>query len=281
MNKHMNRRNLLLGSAGLAGLALAKLGARPDAPQKSYDLKLGVASYSLRKFSRTQAIQMIKELGTPYVNIKEFHLPYKGTPEELRAGRKEFEDAGLIITGGGTISLQKDDDDDIRFYFEYAKACNMPLMVIAPTKKTMPRIEKFAKQYNIKVAIHNHGPEDKHFPSPYDALESVHNMDPRVGLCIDVGHTMRTGADAVKSIVDAGDRLLDMHVKDLRRSADKESQVEVGKGVMPVVAIFKQLKKMKFAGNVALEYEINAESPLVGMKESFSYMRGVLDGLKG
>lgn len=256
-------------------------GAAPDLPQKSYDLKLGVASYSLRKFSRAQAIQMIKELGTPYVNIKEFHLLYKSTPEELRAGRKEFEDAGLIITGGGTISLQKDDDADIRFYFEYAKTCGMPLMVIAPTKKTMPRIEKFVKEYNIKVAVHNHGPEDKHFPSPYDVLEVVQNMDPRVGLCIDVGHTMRTGVDVVKSIADAGSRLLDMHVKDLRRPTDKDSQCEVGKGAMPVVAIFQQLKKMKFAGNVALEYEINAESPLVGMQESFAYMRGVLDGLRG
>ncbi len=285
MKTHTTRRSFLFGSAGLAGLSIASgaaaRAATPDLPAKPYDLKLGVASYSLRKFTRAQAIQMIKELGTPYVNIKEFHLPYKSAPEELRAGRKEFEDAGLIITGGGAISLQKDDDADIRFYFEYARACGMPLMVIAPTKQTMPRIEKFVKEYNIRVAIHNHGPEDKHFPSPYDALEVVHSMDPRVGLCIDVGHTMRTGADVVKSIAGAGDRLLDMHMKDLRNSRGKDSQCEVGKGVMPVVAIFQQLKKMKFTGNVALEYEINAEAPLAGMKESFAYMRGVLDGLKG
>ncbi len=282
MKTQTSRRNFLLGSAGLAGLAASGAAApqASDAPPKTYDLKLGVASYSLRKFPRAQAIQMIKDLGTRYVNIKETHLLYKSTPEEMRAGRKEFEDAGLVITGGGTISLTKDDDADVRIYFDYAKAAGMPLMVIAPTKQTMPRIEKFVKEYNIKVAIHNHGPEDKHFPSPYDALEVVHNMDPRVGLCIDVGHTMRTGVDVVKSVADAGSRLLDLHVKDLRDPKGKDSQCEVGKGAMPIAALFRQLKKMKFSGNVALEYEINDTAPLVGMKESFSYMRGVLDALK-
>src|SRR5688572_20250852 len=166
------RRNFLLSTAGAAGAAAAS-GAAPRAPAKQYDLKLGVASYSLRQFSRELAIKMIKELGTPYVNIKEFHLRYIETPDELKKGRAQFDKAGLIVTGGGTVSMQKDDDADIRSYFEYAKNAGMPMMVIAPTKKTMPRIEKFVKEYNIKVAIHNHGPEDKHFPSPYDALEIV------------------------------------------------------------------------------------------------------------
>jgi len=109
----------------------------------------------------------------------------------------------------------------------------------------------------------------------------VKNMDPRVGLCIDVGHTARTGVDVVQSIAEAGPRLLDMHIKDLRSLSDKDSQCRVGEGAMPVVAIFKQLKKMKYQGMVNLEYEIDAENPLPGMIQSFAYMRGVLDGLRG
>lgn len=269
------RRNFLAGVTALAGLpALNALSAPNSVP--SNDIKLGVASYSLRKLSRSQAIAAIKELKTPYVNIKEFHLPYKSTPEELAAGRKEFEVAGLQIVGGGTISLKEDTDEDVRKYFEYAKLCGMPLMVIAPTQQTMPRIERFVKEYNIKVAIHNHGPEDKYFPAPQDALKVVKNMDPRVGLCIDVGHTARTGVDVVKSIEQAGSWLLDMHIKDLRSLSDKDSQCPVGRGAMPIVAIFKQLKKMNFQGCVNLEYEIDAENPLPGMLQSFAYMRGVL-----
>ncbi len=276
----INRRSFLASAAGLAGLARIDFSAANNDP-KIAEIKLGVASYSLRKFTRSRAIALIKELGTPYVNIKEFHLLYNSTPEELAAGRKEFEDAGLQIVGGGTISLIKNDDADIGKYFEYARICGMPLMVIAPTHQTLPRIEKFVKTYNIKVAIHNHGPEDKNFPAPQDVLKAVRDMDPRMGLCMDVGHTARTGADVVAWIAQAGSRLLDMHMKDLRSFSAKESHCAVGEGIMPVVGIFKQLMKMNYSGYVNLEYEINADDPLPGMKQSFAYMRGVLAGMKG
>jgi sugar phosphate isomerase/epimerase len=142
-------------------------------------------------------------------------------------------------------------------------------------------VEKLAREFDIKVAIHNHGPEDKHFPTPQSVLEAVKGMDSRCGLCMDVGHSLRAGADVVQSIAEAGPRLLDIHMKDLRSATDKESQCDVGQGVMPVVAIFKQLKKMKYPGTVNLEYEINAENPLPGMASSLAYMRGVLAGSAG
>ncbi|MCS7025572.1 MAG: sugar phosphate isomerase/epimerase [Bryobacteraceae bacterium] len=273
-------RRSLLAFGGVASSALAAPLAMANNTAKE-QFQLGVASYSLRQFSRSLAIKMVKQIGTPYINIKEFHLPYRSTPEELARGRAEFEKAGLKILGGGTINLQKNDESDIRFYFEYAKAAGMPLMVVAPTAQTVPLIEKMAVRYNIKVAIHNHGPEDPHFPTPQSALKLIRNMDPRMGLCIDVGHTTRTGVDVVESIAEAGSRLLDMHMKDLKNLKDRDSQCVVGEGAMPVVAIFKQLRKMNYNGGVMLEYEIEADSPLVGMQRSFAYMRGVLAGLNG
>lgn len=176
--------------------------------------------------------------------------------------------------------MQKDEDADIRQYFDYAKVCGMPMMAIGPTAETMPRIERFVKEYNIKVAIHNHGPEDKHFPTPQSALRVVKDMDPRCGLCIDAGHTARAGADLVESIQEAGSRLFDMHIKDMITVA-RDSICPVGEGVLPIVAILKQLKKMNYAGTVSLEYETDADSPFTGMKASFAYMRGVLAGLRG
>ena len=206
---------------------------------------------------------------------------YRSTPQELARGVKDFAKADLSILGGGTISLQKKDDADIRFYFEYAKAAGMPLMVIAPTAQTMPRIEKFVKQYDIKVAVHNHGPEDKHFPNPQSVMKVVKNMDPRVGLCVDVGHAARTGVDVVESIREAGSRVLDLHVKDLADLMAKDSQCEVGEGKIPFAAIFKVLKQMNYQGCVNLEYEINSDDPLPGMLRAFAHMRGVLAGLRG
>ncbi len=211
--------------------------------------------------------------------MKSFHQPYESTPGELAAGRRAFEAGGLRIVGGGTITLDVDTDDDVRFYFEYARRSGMPLMVIAPTPATLPRIERFVREYDIKVAVHNHGPEDPYFPGPRDVLPVIQDMDPRVGLCVDAGHTARTGVDVAEAVEMAGARVLDMHMKDLADLADRESQCIVGEGRMPVPGIFRALERIGYAGYVNLEYEIDADDPLPGMLQSFAYMRGVLAGL--
>jgi sugar phosphate isomerase/epimerase len=278
MNPGTSRRTFLGASAAALAASQAGLGSPADDPR---EFKLGIATYSLRKFSRPQAIAMLKQMNVKLINIKDFHLAMNASPQEIRAGLKEFEDAGFVIEGGGNISFPKDDDQDIRSRFEYAKLAGMPIIVCAPTHATLPKMEKFAKEYNIKVAVHNHGPEDKQFPTPQSVLDVVKNMDPRMGLCIDCGHTSRTGVDVVESIRVAGPRLHSMHVKDLADAKVKESQCDVGDGVLPIVAIFKQLHRMNYTGGVMLEYEINESDPMMGMQKSLSYMRGVMAGLRG
>ncbi len=272
----LSRRDILRTAAALP---LAAVGVHAHPMDTAAGFKLGVASYSLRSMSRTEAIAALKELDVKYVNIKDFHAKLKATPEEWAAARKEFEDAGLQILGGGNVSFKTEEDAEVKLNFDYAKAMGFPLMVMAPTVKNLPIIERYVKKYNIKAAIHNHGPEDKVFPSPQSVLKEVKNMDPRMGLCIDIGHTSRTGVDILESIKEAGPRLHDMHVKDLKDPMNKDSQVAVGQGVLPLVKIFKQLKAMKYTAGVMLEYEINLKTPLPGMKESFAYMRGVLAGI--
>ncbi len=281
MSSESSRRTFLQSApvAAMAAAAVPSLSAAAD-PGAGGDIKLGIASYSFREFGRGLCIKYTKQVGTPYLTIKEFHALYKSTPEELDKAKADFAKADITLTGGGTVYMQKDDPDDIKFYFEYCKRLGMPMMNIGPTAKTLPMIEKFAKQYDIKIALHNHGPEDKHFPAPSDGLKAMKDMDPRMGVCIDVGHTTRTGKDLLEEIAAAGPRLLDMHIKDLKDLMDKNSQCDVGDGKMPIPAIFKQLKKMNYQGVVHLEYEINADNPVPGMLRSFAYMRGVLAGLK-
>lgn len=270
----MITRRELLRAAALGAAAAGLPGwAREE------KIRLGVASYSLRKFKRAQAIEMVKACGTPYVNIKSFHLDYKLSPEELAAGRKEFDDAGLQVVGSGNNSIGK--EADIAPLFEYAKHARFNLLVIAPKPDLLPAIEAAVKKSGIAVAIHNHGPEDKIFPAPSDALKLIKDMDPRVGLCVDVGHTTRTGKDVVQEIADAGPRVLDLHMKDLKDLMNAKTQVPVGDGRMPVAGIFKQLLKMNFAGYVNLEYEIDADDPLAGMKKSFAHMRKVAEEVAG
>ena len=220
----------------------------------------------------------MRELRTPYLNLKDMHLPM--TPlAEVPARAAAYRSAGFQLTAAGTITFAKDEDADIAAKFEYAKAAGIPIMVCAPAHATLPRLEKFVKQYNIRLAIHNHGPEDKEFPSPLDVLKAVNGMDSRIGCCVDVGHCMRAGVDPVEAIRQVGPRLYDIHMKDLAQHDVKESQVAVGEGIMPVREIFQQLIKMKYAGCVDLEYEIKADNPQPGVMESFAYMRGILRGL--
>ena len=256
----------------------AALSSRPDA-FAAMAIKLGVASYSLREFPLDKALEMIKTLRTPYVNFKSVHVPYEKTPAELAELHQKIEAQGFQIVGGGTITFDKDTDADVEKYFSYAKAAGMPTIVCTMEHAILPRVEKYAKQYDIKVAIHNHGPEDKHFPSPYDVLKAVKGMDRRMGLCMDIGHATRAGADIVQAALDAGPRLLDMHVKDLADGTSKDSQVAVGEGKLPIPALFRALQKIGYQGYVNLEYEINAKDPLPGMQVSFAYMRGVLAGI--
>jgi sugar phosphate isomerase/epimerase len=283
MNFAWNRRSFLRGGV------LASVGAclysdtsfamaDPAAATKPSPFRLGVASYSLRKFTQDQVIADLKSLRTPYLNVKDMHLPM-GTPEEIKKAAAVYRDAGIVLTAAGTIYLTKDEDADMRPKFEYVKQAGIPIMVAGPTRETLSRVEKFAKEYDVKIAIHNHGPEDKQFPSPLDSLKAVQNMDPRMGVCLDVGHAERAGTDVVKAIAQCGSRLFDVHMKDLSDLKVKESQVAVGEGKMPVRDIFAALIKQNYKGCVDLEYEIHEDDPMPGMIASFAYMRGVLTGM--
>ncbi len=280
-NYGITRRTWIATVPGAVGLSV--VGSRSYGQQfriSGADLKLGVASYSFRHFSRAQAIEMTRQLGTPYLNVKDVHLKLNSTPQEIDAAKQEFQRAGIILVGCGNVSFQKDDESDIRSKFEYAKRAGFPLIVCAPTAVTLPKLEKFVQQYDIKIAVHNHGPEDKNFPTPQSALNIVKNMDPRCGLCIDLGHTAFAGVDVVESIAETGPRLLDMHAKDLRDIKTEDSQCPVGEGKLPFPQIFLQLIKMKYNGCVNLEYEADPDNPLPGMQKSFAYMRGVLGGIQ-
>jgi len=243
-------------------------------------IRLGVASYTFRNFTRAQMIGFMKQLNVVELNAKDVkdHLPSDAQQET--AALADYAAASIKPHAAGTIYFPKDEDADIRTKFEYCKRAGISVIVAGdPAPQTLPRIEKFVKEYDIRFAIHNHGPEDKIWHSPLDVLKAVNNMDPRMGCCIDVGHTARAGTDVVEAIKEAGPRLFNVHVKDLTNFQNKESQVAVGEGIMPMRKMFEVLIAMKYNGFVDLEYEIHPDDPMPGVIASFAYMRGVLAGL--
>ncbi len=271
----LNRRQFLqssvLGSVALAGLDVPSLfGQGANDPYRG--LKMGVASYSLRKFTLDEAIGMTRELGLKYICLKDVHLPLKTTTAQRQEARKKIDAAGLVLLGGGVIYM-KNQEDDIRNVFNYAKDAGMPTIVCSPHPDALDTVEKMVKEFNIRIAIHNHGPGDKTYPSPLDALKLVKDRDNRMGICIDVGHTVRIGADAVACIKECGPRLYDFHMKDVSAATPKGTEVTIGKGVIDIPAVLKALLEVKFAGHLALEYEPSADAPMPGMKESLAYLR--------
>ncbi len=283
--KCFSRRDLLRSSTAIAaGLALPSnvlaLDKKTHSVGKPSPIRLGLASYTFRNFTRAQMIGFMKQLSMSDLNAKDTkdHLPMS-SEEEARAVA-DYRDAGVKLHAAGAIYFPKDEDDDIRSKFEYCKRAGIGVIVAGdPAPNTLPRIETFVKEYDIRIAIHNHGPEDKLFASPLDVLKAVRGMDPRMGCCIDVGHTVRAGTDVVHAIREAGSRLFNVHMKDLSSFTDKESQVAVGEGKMPVREIFEALIATKYQGCVDLEYEIQPDNPMPGVIESFAYMRGMLAGM--
>src|SRR5271169_5959038 len=249
-------------------------------PDDASAIRLGLASYTMRNFNRAQMIAFLKQLNVLTLNTKDVkdHLPTD--PQQEAAALADYSAAGISLHAAGTIYFPKDEDADIRAKFEYCKRAGIGVIVAGdPAPETLPRIEKFVKEYDIRFAIHNHGPEDKLWHSPLDVLKAVKNMDPRMGCCIDVGHTVRAGTDVIEAIQQVGPRLFDMHIKDLTDFQSKESQVAVGDGMMPVRRIFETLIAMKYNGFVDLEYEVHGDDPMPGVIASFAYMRGVLAGM--
>jgi sugar phosphate isomerase/epimerase len=156
----------------------------------------------------------------------------------------------------------------------------MATIVCSPEPDAMDLVEKMVKEFDQRVAIHNHGPTDKNgFPSPLDVLRVVKDRDARMGVCMDVGHTVRIGEDPVPVIEKCAGRLYEFHMKDVTAATAKGGSIEVGKGVIDIVAVLKTLLKIKYPYHVALEYEANGDAPMPGVLESFAYMRGVLAAL--
>jgi sugar phosphate isomerase/epimerase len=285
MKQEMSRRRFVQSGAFIAAacaapMALPAFAEPKPAALKPSPLQLGIATYTFRNFTRAQMLGFLKQLEVTAINCKDTkdHLP-SDQAEEAKA-LADYAAAGIQLHAAGTIYFPKDEDDDIRAKFEYCKRAGIKVIVAGdPKPEVLPRVEKFVKEYDIRIAIHNHGPEDKVWPSPLDVIKAVKGMDPRMGCCIDIGHCVRAGTDVVDAIHQVGPRLFNMHVKDLASFSSKESQVAVGRGIMPFREIFQALIATRYEGFIDLEYEIHGDDPMPGVIESMSYMRGMLGGM--
>lgn len=284
----LSRRGFL--QAGTAAAALAATGglavpARAEEAGTSgrdpwRGLKVGIATYTFSKLPLDATIRDVKRVGVSYVSIKESHLPLKSTAEQRKSVVQKFRDAGITPLSCGVVNMT-DNEADIRNAFEYARGAGIPTIVCKPTRASLPLLDKLVQEFDIRLAIHNHGPEDKVWPSPLDVWDAIQSFDKRIGVCIDVGHTARCGVDPSDAIRKCAPRLYDLHFKDIAAKEGKSRPVEVGRGVLDTRKMLETLIAIKYADHVGLEYEKDMNDPLAGVAESIGYVRGVLATLPG
>ncbi|HVF82383.1 MAG TPA: sugar phosphate isomerase/epimerase [Flavisolibacter sp.] len=275
-------RNGLVAAAGSSLIGKASASALPSADKKDVeypgdwtDFKVGIASYTFRKLSLDDTIKALQRLNLKFISIKDFHLSLNSTKAERSAAMQKLKDAGITPLSCGNITLQNN-ETDVRRAFEYAKDCAMPAIVCSPDPNSMALLDKMVREYDIKLAIHNHGPEDKRFPSPYDVYKAVQGYDQRIGLCIDVGHTARARVNPAEAILKCKDRLYDLHFKDINTTEPNGTTIEAGRGVLHLPAIVKALQKIKYPHLVSIEFEGWEADPLPAVAETVGYTNALL-----
>ena len=278
--KDMNTtRRLVLKSAAIGavmGVAGKGFGADTKEAVKKItpELKLGIASYTFREFKLAETLDMTKKVGLKYVSLKAMHLPLDSSAEKIAEAVKQVKDKGLVLYGGGVIYMKN--AEQVSQAFEYAKAAGMKTIIGVPAHDLLGLVDAKVKEYDIKVAIHNHGPSDKVYPDPKSIYEKVKGLDSRIGICMDIGHTMRCGQDPSAEAIKYADRLHDVHLKDVDKATGKGTTVEIGRGVIDIPKFIGALGKIKYKGIASFEFEKDGKAPLAGLAESVGYVKGVL-----
>ncbi|HUB59435.1 MAG TPA: sugar phosphate isomerase/epimerase [Puia sp.] len=254
----------VMGGGGMKGLAAMPLDT----------LQLGIAGYSFLHVPMDAAIAMMNRVGVSNLSIKDFFLPLDSPPDTIHAVNARFQAAGIRIYAAGVIYMKTPAEVDRAF--DYARVLGIGLIVAAPNPELLPQVEEKVKASGIRVAIHNHGPEDKLYPSPVDVWEHVKGLDERIGLCLDVGHAARAGADIVKVVNDYAPRIFDLHIKDLKAISRQAQPIELGRGVLDIPGLLRALIKNRYAGVCSIEHEMDMNDPMPGIAESAGFFRGVV-----
>lgn len=265
-------RKTFLKHLGITALSVPALSFQQK--EASPKLIIGLASYTLRKYSVSQLIDICKRLNLKEVALKNFHLPLDATDSEIQATISKLKEAGLNIYGGGVIYMKN--EVEVKNAFRYAKAAGMKMIIGVPNHDLLPLVEKYVKENDIKLAIHNHGPGDEVYPTPATVYDKIVNLDKRIGLCIDIGHVVRLGMNPIEAIKKYGHRMYDMHLKDVDGTVAKSESIQIGRGVIDIPKLMKALKDINYQGVMSIEYEKDAENAEGGLAESVGYVRGIL-----
>lgn len=271
------RQFLKVTAAGTiaAGLPFRQAEAFPVSANKTGNpFSLGIAGYTFAKLSIEKSIEIMKRVGVNSLSIKDFHLPYKSTREQINGIIGRFKSAGMDVYGAGVIYMTSREFVDLAF--EYARMAGIKIVICAPNYELLPYVNEKIKSADFSLAIHNHGPDNALYPNATDIWNNIKDLDPKIGICIDIGHTVRDGADPVTDILRYKSRIYDVHIKDVDKPSKEGRTVEMGRGIIDIPGVVAALRKIKYTGKCSLEFEKDMNDPLAGIAESIGYWKGVI-----
>ncbi len=162
-------------------------------------------------------------------------MPMNSTQEQINEVMDKFKTAGINVYTVGVVYMKTKESVDQAF--EYAKMAGVKMIVGAPNYELLPYVEKKIKTYDFKLAIHNHGPDNPLYPNATDIWDHIKDLDARIGICIDIGHTTRDGQILQSDIKRYKSRIYDIHIKDVDKATKEGKTIEMGR----VLSIFRKL----------------------------------------
>ena len=277
----------LLTAGLLVAFGLSAMAAAP--------FKIGMAGFSFWKTPLDEALATMKTINCHHLCIKDYFLPLDADDAQIADFRAKCKAAGVELHASGPLYISE--EKTARKLFEQAKKAGVGTVVVVPfervkiegqektqnveSEKALDLLEKLVKEYDIRAAIHNHGPDmPKLFPTAEAVMARIRNRDRRIGICLDIGHEQRAGLDPVQAIRKFGDRIYDVHLKNIH-AADKTGHAVQGpRGVLDIRGVFQALADVGYSGVCHIEYERDFENNAMGLAESFGYYRGVLSCIR-
>jgi len=288
----------------------AKAAARPVSPscrQSKLPYKLGVARYTMCKKSFDRALEMFQDMDVHYMGLMEGSIKYDATDAEIAAYKAKAAKFGVEVVSLGPLYYST--EEELVAACKFAKRYGMKYISVVPfewnpkvkdisdpkerekicpprewrleSDKMMDLLEKYCREYDLRAAVHNHGPDNAYlYPTAEASLARIGGRDKRIGVCLDVGHERRAGLDPAEFIRKHGDRVVEIHLKNIKIDPVKNFAKEGPRGELDIPGILKALADVGFDGYCLVEFEKDFAVNEVPLAESIGYYRGVMDTIK-
>lgn len=276
----ISRRNFVK-TAGSAAAMIPAAGMAASIPlirgKAPVSFRLAVAGYTFAKFPFEKSLEMMKTVNMSLLGVKDFHVPLNSSAEQVNQALAKMRSYGVEPYGVGPIYMKSKEAVDQAF--AYARLFGTKLIIGVPDVEFLPYVDKKVKEYDFRLAIHNHGPDLPLYPSAEDIWKEIKDLDPRIGFCLDIAHTARLGLDPIETYVKYRDRIFDFHIWDVDKPEKAGWCVEAGRGIIDFPKFFSTLIRHNYSGTCSLEYGKNMDNPLTGIAESIGYFNGVISAL--